>query len=214
MAIFSQLKTALKQYGFLNVLYLGSTKLAERFGYYRDNYTLFEKELISSEPVKPLASGYSFKELSPALLNNVNATWISPEQLSVFKSRLAKPGYFGLGIFKEGSSELVYYFWLNFERIEMPEYFDNCHSLKLGKDEAYLYDGFCHPDHRGKGFHGFSAQMLMNLACANGKVKTVTIIRTINKAAIASQEKVGFTPVKEIQFSGFRSRISCKIRNL
>ena len=214
MAIISQLKSSLKQYGFFNVLNLGFTKVVEKFGYYRDTYTLFEKELVQSEPVKPLAAGYFYKELSGELLNNLNAPWISPEQVSTFKSRLSKPGYFGLGIFKEGTSELVYYFWLNFERIEMPEYFDNCHSLTLGTNEAYLYDGFCHPEHRGRGFHGYAAQMLMNLAREAGKSKMVTIIRSINKAAIVSQEKVGFRPVKEIRFAGFRSNISYTVMNL
>lgn len=214
MAITRQLNTVLKQYGFLNLLNLSLSKLGEKLGYYRDTYTLFEKELNILEHGKPLAEGYVSRELTAEELKTISAPWLTEAQLGAFANRLEKPGYFGLGIFREGTTELVYYFWVNFEKIEMPDHLDAFHGLQLGPEEAYLYDGYCHPDHRGKGFHGFAALYLMQLAAKAGKKKMITIIRSINKAAIASQLKVGFRAVREIRFAGFQSRISCTLRNL
>jgi hypothetical protein len=214
MAISRQLTAALKQYGFLNLLNLSFSKLGEKLGYYRDTYTLFERDLIALEPGKPLATGYEYRELSVEGLKTISAPWLTEAQLGAFANRLEKPGYFGLGIFREGTTELVYYFWVNFEKIEMPDHLDAFHNLQLSQEEAYLYDGYCHPDHRGKGFHGFAALYLMQLAAKAGKKKMITIIRSINKAAIASQLKVGFRAVREIRFTGFQSRISCTLRNL
>lgn len=214
MAITRQLKNALKQYGFVNLLNLSFSKLGEKIGYYRDAYIIFEKELTLLKPGKPLAAGYVSRELSADVLKTISAPWLTGARLSAFANRLKNPGYFGLGIFREGTSELVYYFWVNFEKIEMPDHLDAFHGLQLGPEEAYLYDGYCHPDHRGKGFHGFAALYLMQLSAKAGKKKMITIIRNINRAAIASQQKVGFRAGREISFSGFRSRISCTLRNL
>lgn len=214
MAITQQLSNAIKQYGFLNAFYLAFTKVGEKFGYYQEVYTVFEQELNTPKTTRPLAAGFYSKELRMEDINRFTKSWLPEEQVYGFKNRLLKPGFIGLGIFSAATNELVYYFWLSFEKIEFPDYLDAFHTLRLGADEAYLYDGFCHPDFRGNGFHGFAAVYLMNRAMEAGKTNVITIIRSINRAAILSQEKVGFIPTKEIRFSGFKSRISSSVRNL
>ncbi|WP_290798054.1 hypothetical protein [Flavihumibacter sp. UBA7668] len=214
MAITQQFSNAIKQYGFPNALYLVFTKIGEKLGYYHEVYTVFEQELNSAKTTRPLAAGFYSRELSMEDINQLTNTWVPQEQLHGFKNRLLKPGNIGLGIFVETTHELAYYFWLSFEKIEFPDYLDAFHTLQLGAAEAYLYDGYCHPDYRGNGFHGFAAVYLMNRAREAGKTNVITIIRSINRAAILSQEKVGFRPTKEIRFNGFKTRISSSVRNL
>lgn len=214
MGLIKQLSDTSKQYGFLNAAYLVFTKIGEKFGYYQEVYTVFEQNLDAVKTTRPLTNGFYCSELSLADLNTMQSSWLSQEQVQAFRNRLSEPGCIGLGIYTQTGNELVYYFWISFNKIEFPAHLDAFHTLHLGPTEAYLYDGYCHPGYRGKGFHGFAAVYLMNKAFEAGKTKVITIIRSINRSAIVSQEKVGFRAKKEIRFKGFRSRITSTIKNL
>jgi GNAT superfamily N-acetyltransferase len=207
-----KLSNGIKQYGLASFMTLIFAKVGEKFGYYNNRYLILTRELDSPIATPPLAAGYVVKEFSPELLENLSGTWVSEGEINRFKKRLQEPDITGIGIYRESTGELAYYFWLSCRKIEMPPQYEKVHALQLGADEAYLYDGYCHPEHRGHGFHGFAAVYLMNKALSLGKRRAVTIILAINKAAILSQQKVGFKPVKEIIFSGFKNNISCTLR--
>lgn len=214
MAISHQLKDAYKQYGLWNLLGFLTGKLLHKTGYVKENYLVFEQSLQSDIQLKKLAEGYFFEEIRLHNLEKCQTSWMPENRISLFKERILSGTSVGVGIFSEQTGELVYYFWADYGRIEMPDYLDKSHTLRLEKEEAYLYDGYCHPDHRGKGFHGFAAQFLMKRAQESGKAKMVTIIRSINRAAILSQQKVGFIATREIRFRGNIPNIKSSIRVL
>lgn len=213
MAITQKINNAVKQYGVFNFFRFTAGKLFEKAGFINETYLLYEQSLANNLALKKISEEYYYQEFSS---NGPEEQFfgLAPERVAIFKERLRTKNSIGLGIYSKSDHKLVYYFWVRFDKIEFPEHIDKYHSLHLAQNEAYLFDGYCHPDHRGRGFHGFAAQYLMIRAKEAGKTNMVTIIRSINRAAIVSQEKVGFRPVKEIRFAGFRSNISCTVRNL
>lgn len=214
MEIAQKLSNGIKQYGLLNFLSLVTTRAGEKLGFYNDTYTLLTQDLRKTLPTKQLATGYTLKEFTAEDLDKLTGSWVSPEQIQAFRKRLMNPAQLGIGIYSDANQELAYFFWLSYDNIEFPDRYNAFHSLRLGPDEAYLFDGFCNPSYRGLGFHGVAAIYLMEKAQQAGKKKAVTIILSINKAALISQQKVGFRPSQEIRFKGYKTRVSSTVRTL
>jgi len=213
MAITQKINNTFKQYGVFNFFRFTAGKLFEKVGFINETYLLYEQSLANNLALKKISDQYYYQEFS---LDRPEEQFfgLAPERSPIFKERLRAKNSIGLGIYTKSNHKLIYYFWVRFDKIEFPEHIDEYHTVRLEENEAYLFDGYCHPDHRGRGFHKFAAQYLMIRAKEAGKNRMITIIRSINRAAILSQEKVGFRPVKEIRFAGFRSNISCTVRNL
>jgi hypothetical protein len=216
MALVTKLSNSIKQYGFINFISFALSKLGEKLGYYHVVYFLLSKDLShhQHQHLKPLANGFYLEEFTSIHIDALKKSWLTEQQLFRFKNRLTEGENIGVGIYSKSNKELAYYFWISFEKYELPDHLDAYHGLQLNSDEAYLYDGFCNPTYRGLGLHGYAASYLMNKAKDAGRAKAITIIQSINKAALQSQQKVGFQPVKEISFKGFKSSISSSIRNL
>lgn len=72
------------------------------------------------------------------------------------------------------------------------------HELRLGADEAFLYDDATLPRHRRKGIHAFTIARRLELAHEAGAARAITTIANTNGASIASYRALGFVPRSQL----------------
>lgn len=202
MSPLSFIKNKTRQYGFFNLLILALKRVGNLFGYYHEVYYLYSKKLDSITPYKnSLPSGFTVEKLGISDFQNAGRLDLSAESLERYKDRFLSGNYLVYGIFL--AHTLVYYFWLSFCEMELPFPLSEYNNLSLKPDQGYLVDGFCLPEYRGQGLHAFMGVFLMNNLHEMGKKEALTIIKSENRAAISSQEKIGFERTGRIIFSGF-----------
>jgi GNAT superfamily N-acetyltransferase len=68
------------------------------------------------------------------------------------------------------------------------------HTLRLNRDEVYLFDDGTVPEHRRQGVHSFAISQRLRLARQQGARVAITAISMSNAASIASFERWGFKP--------------------
>ena len=202
MSPVSFIKTKTRQYGFSNLLLLTLKRVGNLFGYYHEVYYLYSKKLDSVTPYKKsLPADFTVEKLSISDFQNAGRLDLSAESLERYKDRFLSGNYLVYGIFL--AQTLVYYFWLSFCEVELPFPLSEYNNISLKPDQGYLVDGFCLPEYRGQGLHAYMGVFLMNNLHDLGKKEALTIIKSENKAAISSQEKIGFERTGRIIFSGF-----------
>ncbi|ULQ51839.1 GNAT family N-acetyltransferase [Flavihumibacter fluvii] len=202
MSILSKFNFRIKQYGFTNLMRILVKKTLQKPGYFHDEYILYQTDLRNGPPpLRQLPPGFTNRQLELKDFIQSAIIEFEPAKIDLYKRRLDSGNYLAYGIFKE--QHLVYYFWLSLKEVELPEHMAEKSTLEVGPDEGYLADGYCHPDYRGQGFHGYMGSFLMHLISKMGRHYATTIIMKENRAARKSQEKIGFTPLTKIEFKGF-----------
>jgi hypothetical protein len=72
---------------------------------------------------------------------------ISDKKWQILDERFKNQNIEGFGIFRD--TQPVCYGWINYEKMEITD----STSLSLPAQSALLFDGYCHPNHRGQGLH-------------------------------------------------------------
>lgn len=202
MSPISNIQHKIRQYGFSNLLLIGIKKTGSLLGYSHEVYYLYSKKLDAKTPYrKDLPSGFVVEPLTIRDFEKATKLDLPNERLELYKDRFLAGSYLVYGIFL--AQTLVYYFWLSFCEVELPYPLSEYNNMSLKSDQGYLVDGFCLPEYRGLGLHAYMGVFLMNNLHDQGKKEAITIIKAENRAAIVSQERIGFERSGRITFSGF-----------
>jgi hypothetical protein len=162
----------------------------ELVGYFNEIYIYYKIELHPNPHCrKTLKDGYYIKQLNLHDFNRSGIIEFDQGKIDLFKRRLGSREYLAFGIFKVAL--LVYYFWLALKEIELHQSLAVKCTLVLAPDSGYLVDGYCHPDHRGQGLHGYMTCYLLQVLAKYGRQYAITIIQKENRAARKSQEGIG-----------------------
>jgi hypothetical protein len=147
--IIGRLKQTVDQYGFLQTIIIVTKGLIKRlfgiswYSYYIMHGELsknnFNNEINTTEEIRKLER----KDFKTGFYGKL----ISEKKWQILDERFKNQNIEGFGIFRD---ELpVCYGWINYEKLEITD----STSLPLPAQSALLFDGYCHPDHRGQGFH-------------------------------------------------------------
>lgn len=202
MSGFLNIRNKIRQYGSLNILILALKKIASKFGYFHEVYYLYSKKLSSPVPFrKELPADFVVAKLSIGDFEKAKSLDLPKDKLGLYEERLLSGNYLAYGIFL--AQTLVYYFWISFCDVELPFPLSDYNTLSVNSDQGYLVDGFCLPEFRGLGLHAYMGVFLMNKLHEMNKQEAITIIKSENRSAIISQERIGFKRVGRIVFYGF-----------
>lgn len=89
-----------------------------------------------------------------------------------------------LAVFKD--EELISFTWVTFNWLSF-----GCYNLKLHADEAYLFDMYVAPEHRGWGVAGYTRYQLYKYLVGQRKTRLISVSLKGNKPAFRFKEKLG-----------------------
>lgn len=114
-------------------------------------------------------------------------TVFNDKKLALIRGRLMDNSYHAYGIVID--NKLMYSCWISLKKLESS---NACVEGLIDDNEGFLFDAYCCPAARGRGFHSaMNAYRLWQIS-QNGKSHAVVIILKENKPAYKSQLKVGF----------------------
>ena len=186
----NEFKNQHKQYGLLRfILYLAILSL-RIFGIKYERYRYmtipidYDKQLHYWEShnvgdVKELNYD-DFKRGDPNVFNE--------NKMRLYKERFNEVTYHAYGIFE--NEILIYSCWISLKELTVANSNVKC---EISPNESLKIDAYCHPAYRGKGIHGAMNAFRILKASEFKKDKSVALVYWLNKPAIKSQLKVGYS---------------------
>jgi RimJ/RimL family protein N-acetyltransferase len=195
-----------KQYGLLIAVKRAVKSVLGKLGYYSEEFFRFEIDLPNELTAKNVDPIYHLQPLTIHDFQNADYLEFDAEKMRDVQRRMKDGAYEAFGYY--AADKLVYYFWISYKSIEFPIVLPENTGIELRADEAYLMDGYCSPDHRGKRLHSGMTIFLLNRIRSKGYTKGITFIMADNEAAKISQEKLGFKLAGLLRITKNRNKIS------
>lgn len=188
----NKIKLLYQQYG-LGVFNRLIKSVLLKFGIINETLILFEKQ-IEKNDIEHRLGNLDISNVKVLQIEDFDlCDLITDQKKQLYKSRFLSGNYTALGIFK--NKKLVYYSWISWKEIGYPFGFE---KMQLKSHEALLEDSFCHPEHRGRGFHGKVNIVRLKTILDKGKKNALVLVVNGNRPAIKVQLKSGFTQTKTI----------------
>jgi len=171
---------------------------------------LIISEYLLEEPVKEIEPKDPFiiREAVEDDLNKLKEI-VSEKKGELFKERFKKGRVCFIALDGE---KAVFFHWIAMEDEESAfSPYEGCHFiLKLGRGEAYLYDGFTAPEYRQKGLHTSVKTKMLKYLKDKGFKKVFVCVTSDNTFSRKSNAKAGFKGKKIVHFItllGFKFQI-------
>lgn len=194
-----------KQYGWRTSFRLFKS-VSRRLGILMESFYLLEY-LINEKEVANKIGKYNYANVIEVQLADLeNSKQFSDDKLNLFQKRFDSKEYSCFGL--KCGNELVYSTWISWKKLNYPSSFNKTRVLE--PTEALLEDSFCHPDHRGKGYHSKMNLFRIQKINDSGRRKVLVLILKENIPALKVQFKSGFKIYKKISFLRIGSKVKVK----
>jgi GNAT superfamily N-acetyltransferase len=134
--------------------------------------------------------------------------YFNDKKIEIFKERLKNPLMEGYGLFVNG--DLACYEWVNYDKFEITSNI----SLPLSPKSALLFDDFCHPDFRRKGFHTLLSYYRIKRCMENNMENAFVLVHIYNKPAIKTQHKCGFKVIRRFSVFKIGAKERCTLKSV
>jgi hypothetical protein len=183
----------IKKYGLLKSILKIVWKVFNSLGIYYEKYLIYRVKISALPDLGlKLPRGYDIKEIGLNDYLNSEILSFSENKMKKIIHRYNVGSYKSYGIFKD--DDLIFSGWISYEHSEMPSHLPLIDQVR--KNEGYLFDAFCHPDHRNTGLHKYMILYRFNEIQKVGRTHATTIVAKDNIPSRRSCEKVGFEEEK------------------
>lgn len=188
----------IRQYGFKNSIKRLCKKILAYCGLQYESYFLMknylDKDTIGSQI--SLLDFSTVKKLDYEDFLKGDQSIFTVSKLERIKNRFQSENHWAYGIVKD--DKLIYSCWFKTEELEYPTLFN--YKSKLTETEGLLFDAYCHPMHRGKGYHTTMNLYRLNKMIEQGLTTSVTFINKDNTPSYRTQIHSGAVVEETIIF--------------
>lgn len=180
------MRSQFKQFGMKGFLTRGAKRILRIIYVSVDEY-----KLLSLEETSYYKENQVFSDTRSVNLEDfISSKWldITQDKLDVIKDRFESGYCECYGVYN--NNELFCYCWLTYNQIVSP-----CRGFELVYEEssyAFVVDGYCHPDFRGKGVYSQVIGYLINRAFLKGIRTIKCFVLRENTPGIKALVKWGF----------------------
>ena len=123
--------------------------------------------------------------------------WFTPTKMAKLARYYRVPGNRVFGCFEAG--RLVAYGWIS-------EQYMGYSKRRLESGDGYLWDGYTHPAHRGRGWHGHLIRIREVELQKAGKERALSVVAHFNRASRRGFQRVGYTLLEGYTFGRWWGR--------